>query len=58
MKIELIYDGLKDCVICQIVNTDIVIIVLYIPPINSTYFDDNYFMNLEIIITKNSNHIN
>ena len=33
-------------------DTPIIIAALYIPPINSVYFDDSYFMNLDIIYRK------
>lgn len=52
LNVELIYDGLRDCVVCHIRDTSIIIIALYIPPINSTYFNDTYFMNLELIYEK------
>ena len=52
IRIELIYNGLRDCVICRILDTNIIIIGLYIPPINSEYFTDTYFKNLDLIYEK------
>ena len=48
----MIYDGLQDCVICKIVNTDVIMVALYIPPSNSIYFSESYFTNLELIYNK------
>ena len=47
--LELVYDGLKDCVICGVPNSDFILAGIYIPPYNSIYFDDMYFTNLDII---------
>ena len=47
--VDLIYDGLRDCVVCQIRDTSLIIVAIYIPPQNSIYFEDSYFMNLELI---------
>ena len=49
VNIELFYDGFQDCAICHIMNTDILLIAIYIPPSTSTYFDERYFENLDII---------
>ena len=49
VDMELFYDGFQDCVICQVLNTDILLIAIYIPPSTSIYFDERYFENLEII---------
>ena len=51
-NIEMVYDGLHDCVICRVVNTDIIIVGLYILPHNSIYFNDSYFANMELIHNK------
>ena len=45
----MIYDGLLDCVVCRIKNTDVILVALYIAPSNSVYFDEKYFTNLELI---------
>ena len=52
LDIELVYDGLQDCVMCRVRNTDLMIIALYIPPSNSTYFKDEYFSNLDLIYNR------
>ena len=49
IDLEVIYDGLLDCVICRIKNTDVILVALYIPPSNSIYFDEKYFSNLELV---------
>ena len=51
LDMELWYDGFPDCVICHILNTDILLIAIYIPPSNSKYYDDRYFENLDLICT-------
>ena len=56
LAVELVYDGFRDCVVCQVRDTSVIIVALYIPPINSVYFDDSYFMNLDIIYRKFYNH--
>ena len=52
LQINMVYNGLRDCVICHIKNSDIIIAAVYIPPSNSKYFDNIYFTNLEIIYNK------
>ena len=46
---ENVYDEFLDCVVCRIKNTDVILVAMYIPPSNSTYFDDKHFSNLEVI---------
>ena len=50
--VDCIYDGLRDCVVCQVRDTSVIIAAVYIPPHNSVYFDESYFMNLELIQRK------
>ena len=57
MVVDPIYDGLRDCVVCQVRDTSVIIAAVYIPPQNSVYFDDSYFMNLELIYRKFSNSL-
>jgi hypothetical protein len=56
VNLELLYDGLQDCVICRIMDTDILIVAFYIPPSNSKYFDELYFNNLDLIFSKFYSH--
>ena len=49
MILEMVYDDLVDCVICRIVNTDVILVGMYIPPSNSSYFNEKYFQNLDTI---------
>ena len=49
MVLETVYDDLVDCVICRIVNTDVILVAMYIPPSNSVYFNEKYFQNLDTI---------
>ena len=50
MKLNIITDDLKDCVIFEICNTQIVVIAIYIVPSNSKYYTEMYFKNLELMI--------
>ena len=56
INIELFYDGFKDCVICKIMNTDVLLISIYIPPSNSIYYDESYFENLDLIYNTFRSH--
>ena len=47
----MVYNGLRDYVICHIKNSDRIIAAVYIP-LSNKYFDDIYFTNLEIIYNK------
>jgi hypothetical protein len=47
--IDILCRSLRDCVVCQIKNTDLIFVAAYIPPHNSVYFNDIYFENLKII---------
>ena len=49
IDLEVLYDEFQDCVICRILNTDVLLVAMYIPPSNSIYFDDKYFTNLDVI---------
>ena len=49
IDVEIIYDGFRDCVVCRIKNTDVILVAMYIPPSNSKYFEESYFLNLELI---------
>ena len=46
---DVIYDGFKDCVVSRIWHSNVIIVGLYIPPINSSYFTEEYFANLELL---------
>ena len=50
LKLSVISETFKDCIIFEICNTAIVIVAMYIPPYNSTYFDETYFHNLDLIM--------
>ena len=56
MSVELVYDGLRDCIVCQVRDTPIIIIALYIPPSNSVYYEESYFMNLDMVYNKFQNY--
>ena len=49
VDIELFYDGFQDSIICRIMNTDVLLVVMYLPPSNSIYFEEKYFDNLDLI---------
>ena len=48
----MLYDGLRDCVIFGIKDTDFIFAAVYIPPSNSIYFDNICFENLNLIYNK------
>ena len=56
VNVELFYDGLKDCVICKIMNTNVLLVAMYIPPTNSIYFEESYFENLDLIYNTFHSH--
>ena len=41
---------INDTIICEIRNSNVVIIGIYIPPENSIYYDKSYFINLELTL--------
>ena len=47
--LDLLYDGFQDCVICRVRNTDVVLVVFYIPPSTSMSYDERYFEALDLI---------
>ena len=49
VDLELMSDDFQDSVICRIMNTDVLLVAMYIPPSNSVYFDEKYFANLDLI---------
>lgn len=49
LEIEVLCQSLRDCVVCEIKNTDLIFVAAYIPPNNSVYFDNIYFENLKMI---------
>ena len=50
LKLNVIADNFIDCVALEICNTQIIIVAPYIVPNNSSYFTDDYFSNLELIL--------
>ena len=50
LKLNVIADNFVDCVVLEICNTQIIIVAPYIVPNNSSYFTDDYFSNLELIL--------
>ena len=48
----MLYDGLRDCVIFGIKDTNFIFAAVYIPPSNSIYFDNICFENLNLIYNK------
>ena len=52
LHIDIICKSLRDCLIVEVRNSDIVIASQYIPPSNSTYYNDIYFDNLKLIYEK------
>ena len=48
--------NLPDCIVCEIIDTNILLIAIYIPPNNSPYYKDDYFENLKAIIQHYMQH--
>ena len=46
---EVVCNTLRDCVVCRVTNTNIILAAVYIPPSNSEYFDEIYMKNLELL---------
>ena len=51
-SIEVICDSFRDCLVCRVSDTDIIIVAMYIPPSNSEYHDEIYMKNLDLIYNK------
>ena len=49
LDITILHD-FPDCLVCEVKFTDIVIIAMYIPPSNSTYFNDDCFENMKMLL--------
>ena len=49
IKLKPLKMNLKDCVIAEIVDSNIIIAVMYLPPTNSLYYSDEYFDSLSVI---------
>ena len=50
--IEVVCNSFRDCVICQIKDTNFIFASIYIPPSNSVYYSDIYWENLDFIYNK------
>ena len=48
--------NLPDCTVCEIIDTNILLIAMYIPPSTSPFYKDEYFENLKSIIQYFSQH--
>ena len=42
--------NLPDCIVCEIIDSNILLIAIYIPPSTSPFYKDDYFENLKAII--------
>ena len=54
-NIEIICESMRDCVVFEIKNSDMVISAQYIPPSNSIYFNESYMENLKLLHDKFKN---
>ena len=45
---NVITSDLRDCVVIEICNSPVIIVAVYIPPINSEYFPDTLFLKINI----------
>ena len=52
LNIEMICNTLRDCVIFQVKNSNMVIAAQYIPPSNSVYYNEIYMENLKLLHNK------
>ena len=52
IEIIMFCDSMRDCVVFQIKNSDMVIAAQYIPPSNSVYYDSIYMENLKLVQEK------
>ena len=52
LNLGVLCDSLRECVVCRVSNTDIIISALYILPVNSIYYNDICMTNLEVIYRK------
>ena len=52
VQITILCDSMRDCVVFEIKNSDMVIAAQYIPPSNSVYYNDMYMENLKLIHEK------
>ena len=49
INIECLKINLTDCIAAEIIESNVIIVVMYIPPNNSPYYMDEYFDNVKII---------
>ena len=56
LKINIIDDSFPDCLIAEICESNVIIAGLYIPPNNSDYFSEAYFMNLHSFLENYSKY--
>ena len=52
INIDIICGTLRDCVVFEVRNSNLVIAAQYIPPSNSIYFNDIYMENLSLLYNK------
>ena len=48
-KMKCLDMNLRDCVVAEIKDSNIILVVMYIPPNNSSYYSSDYFDNMKII---------
>ena len=51
-QITILCDSMRDCVVFEIKNSDMVIAAQYIPPSNSVYYNDVYMENVKLLHEK------
>ena len=48
--------NLPDCIVCEVLNTGIILIAIYIPPSTSPFFKEDYFDNLKSMLCYFTQH--
>ena len=52
MNIEIICNSMRDCLVFEVKNSNMIVAEQYIPPSNSIYFDGIYMENLKLLYDK------
>ena len=55
LQITILCDSMRDCIVFEVKNSDLVIAAQYIPPSNSVYYSDIYMENIQLIHEKFKN---
>ena len=50
LDIMVLHKDFPDCIVCEVKNTNIILIATYIPPQNSIYYSDHSYDNLKLLL--------